>query len=104
MYTWSFIDGSQVAFGAKMHSKPILCSAHVASANRCELRLLTGDAEGIVKIWFVSFLTKSFVISASISAHTGSVMSLIMDQELGCLYVRLNITTGLSLCLATGTP
>jgi hypothetical protein len=46
VYVWSFIDGGQVAFGAKMHNQPITCSCHLALKNNCELRVLTGDAEG----------------------------------------------------------
>jgi hypothetical protein len=99
MYMWSFIDGALVAFGAKLHAQPITCTCHLASANRVELRVLTGDSEGTVKIWNVSLLTKSFNICAAVNAHTGSVMSLIMDHELGCLYVRPKITTDFGLLL-----
>ena len=99
MYCWSFVDGSLVAFGAKMHTQPISCSCHLSSPNGCELRVLTGDAEGIVKIWNVSFVTKSLIAFATILAHSGSVMSLIMDNQLGCLYVRPGMTTGFVLCL-----
>jgi hypothetical protein len=46
LYMWSFVDASQVAFGAKMHAHPITCSCHLALSNNCELRVMTGDAEG----------------------------------------------------------
>jgi WD40 repeat protein len=89
LYVWSFADGSLVAFGAKMHTQPITCSCHQALSNNCELRIVTGDAEGAVKVWNVSFLTKTFIIFANLQAHTGSVLSLIMDHNLGCLYAPL---------------